>query len=234
MSGNISRNKLGEISYKRDIENKSYRINKLDEGEVIQKDKTEYLTDFFRDINPIIQKYKIADKKYSIPTEDVECLLLIYDLYKDVNKVIRKIYNKKYVSAKELKREVDSLNLTKHQKEKLLNFFEYEVRIKADEIQENMLENLKNSIDYILAPNNNQWSDTKDPILLSRQLKKEFKEETISIEDKVRILEYINSKHNEFTVNLLCLVNDIALTRSEETNDKESIDTLISRLSYWE
>ena len=97
-----------------------------------------------------------------------------------------------------------------------------------------MLKNLENSIDYILVPNNNHVSDTKDPVLLSRQDKKAFKEEILSIEDKVRILEYINHKHNHFTFNLLCLVNDIAITRKEENDDKEHIDLLINRLSYWE
>ncbi len=234
MNGNISRYKLGEISYEKDIENKSYRINKLSEGEIITKDKTEYISDFFRDINPFIQKYKTSDKKYSIPMEDVECILQIYYLFKDGNKAIRKICNKKYISAKELKKEIDSLKLTKCKKEELLNFFEYEVRIKADKIKENMLKNLENSIDYILVPNNNHVSDTKDPVLLSRQDKKAFKEEILSIEDKVRILEYINHKHNHFTFNLLCLVNDIAITRKEENDDKEHIDLLINRLSYWE
>lgn len=234
MNGNISRYKLGEISYEKDKENKSYRINKLEKGEIGIKGKTEYINDFSRDINPFIQKYKTADNKYSIPIEDVECILQIYYLLKGENKAIRKIANKKYVSSKELKKEIDLLNLTKYQKEELLNFLEYEVRIKADAIQENMLKNLKNSIDYILAPNNNSYSDTKDPVLLSRQAKKGFKEEIISIEDKVKILEYINTKHNEFTFNLLCLVNDIAITRKEENDDKEHIDLLINRLSYWE
>ena len=60
-------------------------------------------------------------------------------------------------------------------------------------------------------------------------------ERQISIEDSLEVIEYINEKYNEFNYNVLCLINDIAMTRKEEgIKTKEPIKEMIKRLSYWE
>lgn len=236
----ISLYELGMISYKRDIECNSYRLKLCEykEEDEIKYDDATYRGDFNRKIKPIIQKYSVDKMKdddiqrYLIPKKEVNTLINIYYLLNDGYSTVRKISNKKYVSAEALKKEIDSLDMKEEDKIKILEFFEYYVRLAIDSLKDDILTNLNNSLDYILMPYNDNKSETKDPKLLDRKDKKKNKEEFISIEEKLKIIEYISKKHNDFIFNLQCLVNDIAMSRRED--DKEDINLLINRLSYWE
>lgn len=231
----ISLSELAKRSYDIDIKNNSYRVKDVKDGEVGEKDIKEYVDGFNRTIKPMVLKYMIEKNRYLIPEEKASCILKIYDLLKEGESTLLKISNKKYVSAKELKKAIDNLELEDEEKIEFLEIFDYEVRCEIDKLKKDIISKLENSLNYILSPNTDYKSDTRDPKQLTRQEKKKYKEEELFIEDKLEILKYMSKRYNEFDFNSLCLINDIAITRKEENPiDREEIKSLISRLSYWE
>ncbi len=235
MSNTISLGYLAQKSYINDLKNNHPRIISIREGEIGTKDKELYVNNFRRTMKPLLLKYMTKDERYFIPKEYEELILKIYNLVEGGEKTLRKIARKKYVNAKELKKTIDNLEISKEEKEKLLIFFDYEVRLKIDDIKYEIINKLEYSLDYILTPNTDYDSDTRDPQELSIKDKRKSIEEQLSIEDSLEIIDYVNEKYSEFNYNVLCLTNDIAMTRKEEAIEtKEPIKEMIKRLSYWE
>lgn len=235
MSDTISLAYLGRKSYFNDLKNNHPRVIAIEERIIGKKDIDLYVNSFTRTMKPLVLKYMNKDGRYFIPKEYEELILKIYNFVEGGEKTLRKIARKKYVNAKELKKAIDNLEISKEEKEKLLNFFDYEVRLKIDDIKYKIINKLEYSLDYILTPNTNYDSDTRDPKEVDIQEKRRIMEEQISIEDSLEVIEYINEKYNEFNYNVLCLINDIAMTRKEEgIKTKEPIKEMIKRLSYWE
>lgn len=235
MNNMTSLAELARKSYYNDINNKNPRVTSVIEGESGLKDIDLYINSFTRTMKPILLKYMNEKVQYSIPKKHEDLILKIYDLLEGGEKTLRKIARKKYVEAKELKEAVDGLDISEEEKKEILNFFDYKSRLKIDDLRDEIINKLECSLIYILYPNTDYDSDTRDPKELSINDKRKYREEKLSTEDKFAIIEYINKKYDVFHYNALCLINDIAMTRKyESTECEEPIQDIIKRLSYWE